>query len=218
MISPAPLFAWRRCNLKAQEIKRPRRVREDPTRPGRTTRPEGGKVMNDSTPFSFNCKRSEVPEGRSWNVWTEDGSYSEDELRGIWGNTLFSLAGMPFREPVVRRCLEEVLRIETTGQGRYGLVLRREPENRKDPKAIAVGFWAYDPSKTHHFGYLWRKDAATLAKKFRSDMPLACKLCRVFEPEPGKLWVGFQILIPSTLEPGWIRTRQKKSDREEKEG
>ncbi len=145
---------------------------------------------------SWNARPSERPAGHNWRRWSRPG-YSEREAE------VFSLSGIPYREPVIVRLLQEAQAIEHGREGQYGLVLRREPTNNADPNAIAVFGWCYDPAKLHHLGYLWREDAEKIAAELPPDVPLAAELSRVFVPEPTKLWIGLHVCLLSSarLEP-----------------
>jgi hypothetical protein len=138
-------------------------------------------------PGTFDASRSERPSGHRWRIWRD----------GI------GLAGVVFREPVVARFLIEVQALERHGEGRYGLLLRREPNNPHDRNALAVLGWAYSPEHCGELGYIPKEVSADIATTLPPDIPLAATLSRVFVPEPRVLWVGVRVLIPAKRDPWW---------------
>ena len=87
-------------------------------------------------------------------------------------------------------------------------LVEREPSNPADPNAIRVMGWIDDPSRATQLGYLYREDAAQIAKEFPIDTTIAAGLWRVYSPNPKKLWVGIRLLIPAKRDPWW-RGHQK---------
>jgi hypothetical protein len=93
-------------------------------------------------------------------------------------------------------------------EGRYGILLERDPDNQYDRHAIRVLGWTGDPSSAVLLGYLHREDAASIAKEFPADMPIAAALWRVyFTKATSKGWVGIRLLVPAQRDP-WRREHQ----------
>lgn len=142
---------------------------------------------------AYDFRNSERPGDRNWR-W---------HLNDVGGQKVaLGIAGINYRIADVTDYLESASKAENSG-GRYGILLEREPDNPADKNAIKVVGWIDDPAQAIHLGYLYREDAAALAKEFPAHIPLAAALWRVFSPNKDKLWIGVRLLIPEKRDPCW---------------